>query len=734
MRKNTINLIISIVFFHCFHIASAQSIPEKIEALVNFYSDQQLFNGSILVAEKGNVIYKKAAGMANMEWNVPNTTQTKFRVGSITKQFTSMLIMQLVNEGKIDLHKPITTYLTNYRKETGDSITVHHLLTHSSGLPNYTDNDKFFRNDSKLHFSVSDFIRLYCSGDLEFKPGSRFNYSNSGYFILGAIIEAVTKKSYNDVLEERILNVVGMKNTGYDFSQKIIPNRASGYESKLDGYANAEYLDMGLPYAAGSLYSTVEDLFLWNKALYTEKLLPDSLKKIMLSGYVDAGGDAAAYGWFVRNFPSKDTTKKIEMIWHNGGINGFLSELARFPNEQNFIAILDNTGGATSRLIQGVINILYELPGEKLKPSFVSALRKKVSTGSVDEAFKYYRSLGKEEKEKFDFRGAERQINTWGYQLLNDKKNVDDALKMFEINVLQFPNSSNVYDSYAEALMHAGNFPLAIENYKKSLELDSANNNANFAKAMISGMQAKPDTLKVMVDGHEMVLYKTGTKEPVVVLEAGGNSDHRSWNSIVPELSKTMTVITYDRPGYLSSQSCAYPRTADRVASELYEALTKAGIKGPYIVGGWSWGGFFARAFAAKYPASTKGVLLIDPAQSETYLQMSIQQPDDFTKSFEDQLPVNKASEDEFTAMLSSMQQANLSDEKYKGKIELLIAGSFKGWKDTERPSKQIWIDELVKWAKTRPNMHYQIVDAGHAIQYEKPETVINAIRKLAKD
>lgn len=706
----------------------AQSKSEKIQHLVTHYASENLFNGAILVAENGKVIHQSAAGMANFEWNIPNTTQTKFRVGSITKQFTSMLIMQLVNERKIDLHKPITTYLTNYRRDTGDSISVHHLLTHSSGLPNYTDNDRFFRGDSKLEFSVPDFIRLYCSGDLEFRPGSRFNYSNSGYFLLGAIVEAVTKKSYSDVLEQRILNVLGMKNTGYDFSQKIIPNRASGYETKLDGYTNAEYLDMGLPYAAGSLYSTVEDLYLWNNALYTEKLLPDSLKKTMFSGYQDARTEKVGYGWFMRSFPSKDTAKKIEMIWHNGGINGFLSELARFPNEQNFIALLDNTGGATSRLLKEVINILYDLPEEKLRPSFVAALRKKISSGSMDEAFKFYRSLSKEEKEKFDFRGAERQINTWGYQLLNDQKKVADAVKMFEINVKEFPNSSNVYDSYAEALMKAGNYPLAIENYNKSIAMDSTNNRA---KAMVSGMMVNPDTLKITVDGHEMVLYKTGNKGPVVVLEAGGNSDHRSWNSIVPELSKTMTVITYDRPGYLSSQSCAYPRTANRVATELKEALTKAGIKGPYVIGGWSWGGAFARAFAATFPRETKGVLLVDPAYGEVYQQMAIRYPDSFTRSFSERTGNNQAAEDEFDAMMPTMAQADKSDELYHGKTELLIAGSYRGW-ENDKPSKKIWIDELVNWSKANPNVRHQVVDAGHAIQFEKPEVVIEAIKRLA--
>src|SRR5690606_17247410 len=200
---------------------TAQTPTQKIEKIVDHYEKEGLFNGSILVAQKGNVIFKKGVGYANMEWKIPNTTQTKFRLGSITKQFTSMLIMQLVNEGKLNLEGKITDYLPHYRKETGDSVSVHHLLTHSSGIPNYTKSNKF-DEESKNSYSVADFVRKYCSDDLQFEPGSRFSYSNSGYFILGAIIEAITKKPYHVVLQERILDVVGMKNTGYDFSEKII--------------------------------------------------------------------------------------------------------------------------------------------------------------------------------------------------------------------------------------------------------------------------------------------------------------------------------------------------------------------------------------------------------------------------------------------------------------------------------------------------------------------------------
>jgi CubicO group peptidase (beta-lactamase class C family) len=146
------------------------------------------------------------------------------------------------------------------------------LLTHTSGIPSYTNQPRFFEDVSRNPFVVADFVKKYTSGDLEFEPGSKFSYNNSGYFLLGAIIEKVTGKPYEQVLKENILDPLGMKNTGYDHFDAVLSKRASGYNKTPKGYINAPYLDMSIPYAAGSLYSTVEDLYLWDRALYTDKL------------------------------------------------------------------------------------------------------------------------------------------------------------------------------------------------------------------------------------------------------------------------------------------------------------------------------------------------------------------------------------------------------------------------------------------------------------------------------
>ncbi|MGB2764844.1 MAG: serine hydrolase domain-containing protein, partial [Candidatus Aminicenantaceae bacterium] len=335
-------LILFVFQNYCF----AQDKASKIDKLMQLYYDYGQFNGTVLVAEKGKVLYKKGFGLANMEWNIPNKPDIKFRIGSITKQFTSMLILQLVEQEKIDLEAKLNDYLPDYRKDTGEKVTIHHLLTHTSGIPSYTGLPEFSEKISRSPYSVDEFVKKYCSGDLEFEPGSKFVYNNSGYFLLGAIIEKVTKKKYEDVLKEKIFDPVGMKNTGYDHHSTVLEERAAGYSKTFDGYANATYLDMSLPYAAGSLYSSVEDLYLWDQALYTEKLLSKKMKGLLFKPHVSAMGQKYAYGWVVgkRSFPK--SKEKVTSIAHGGGINGFNTQIVRLVDDKHLIVLFNNTGGA----------------------------------------------------------------------------------------------------------------------------------------------------------------------------------------------------------------------------------------------------------------------------------------------------------------------------------------------------------------------------------------------------
>lgn len=462
---------------------TAKTKAAQIDEVMTLANKYRQFNGSVLVADHGKVIYKKGLGLANMEWEIPNTPETRFRLGSITKQFTATAILQLVEQGKIKLDGKISDYLPDYRKDVGEKVTIHQLLNHTSGIPSYTGLPGFFQDVSRNPFKVDDFIKKYASKDLEFEPGSKFSYNNSGYFLLGAIIEKVTGKPYEQVLKENIFDPLGMKNTGYDHFDTLIQKRATGYQKTANGYSNAPYLDMSIPYAAGSLYSTVEDLYLWDQALYTDRLLKEETKQLMfkpnLSNY--------AYGWTIRKTRFDE---KIPVITHNGGINGFSTTIIRFPGEKNLIVMLDNTAQGVDRLSEELTKILYERPFDLPKMSVAEVLFKTINEKGITAGMAQFQELKAKQANSYDF--SEQELNRLGYQLLGTGKR-DEAIEIFKLNVDLYPKAFNTYDSLGEAYMAAGNKELAIANYKKSLELNPQNRNGTEMLKRLEGTAAPVD-------------------------------------------------------------------------------------------------------------------------------------------------------------------------------------------------------------------------------------------------
>ncbi|TXD70029.1 serine hydrolase [Aequorivita lipolytica] len=462
-----------IAFVATFATSFAQTKTAQLDELLNKYTEYGQFNGSVLVADNGKVIYKKGFGMANMEWDIPNAPDTKHRLGSITKQFTAMLIMQLVAEGKLDLQATVSKYLPDYSKVNGDKITIHQLLTHTSGTPNYTSFPKFFEEMSRNSFTPTEMVETFADSTLTFKPGAQFAYSNSGYILLGAIIEKVTGKSYETVLQEKIFDPLKMKDSGYDHHNTILKKRATGYEMKGSTPENSPYIDMSTPYAAGSLYSTVEDLYLWDQALYTQKLLPKKYMDMMYEKYIPGFGQYYGYGWMIGTMPIGNTKDSTQIIVHGGGINGFNTLITRMPQEKSTVILLNNTGRAPlediSIAIDGILHgATYDLP----KQSVANLVYKEI----IDKDLKAGLAFYEKNKASKEYSYSESEMNTMGYTLLQAGKK-QEAEAVFKMNVEAFPKSFNVYDSYAEALMEQGKNELAITNYKKSIELNPANQN-----------------------------------------------------------------------------------------------------------------------------------------------------------------------------------------------------------------------------------------------------------------
>ena len=488
MKTFSVFALLIVAFVTATSAFAQKDAEKKIDDLLNQYHEYGQLNAAVLVADKGKVIYEKGFGMANMEWKIPNQPDTKFRIGSITKQFTAAIILQMVDEGKIKLDGKLSDYLPDYRKDTGGRVTIHQLLNHTSGIPSYTGNPEFFPKLSRNPLTVPEFVKTLASGDLEFEPGSKFAYNNSGYTLLGAIIEKISGKSYEAVLTERILKPLGMTNTGYDHHATLLEKRASGYQKTPAGFVNAPYLDMSLPYAAGSIYSTVGDLYKWEQALHEGSIISAESRKLMFTpGLADYG---YGVGIFVRPLATSD--QKIKLISHSGGINGFNSVMTRAVDSGRTVIILDNVGFGQhhGKLSNSIFAILAGLQPELPKRSVVDALYKTAVDKDVATAIAEYRKLKASGAASYDF--SEGELNTLGYQLMNLKR-VKDAIEIFKLNVEMFPAAANPYDSLGEAYLEDGQKELALVNYRKAVELNPGNGNAALIVRRLEGKEVKVD-------------------------------------------------------------------------------------------------------------------------------------------------------------------------------------------------------------------------------------------------
>lgn len=291
---------------------------------------------AVLVARKGQIIYKKAFGMANLEYNIPMKVDNIFRIGSITKQFTALAILQLIEQEKLNLQDDITKFIPDYPTH-GHIITIEHLLTHTSGIQSYTDMNGF-EDRMKLDLKPNELIDIFKNQPMQFAPGTKWNYNNSGYFLLGYIIEKISGKTYPQYLEDNFFKPLGMTNSFYGSDLKIVKNRAGAYSQDSTGFINSPAMSMSLPYAAGSIQSTVEDLFKWHQAIHSYKLVKkESLDKAFTNYRLNNGTETDyGYGWFLSNIQESPT------IEHGGGINGFLTQSIYLPKEDVFVAIFSN--------------------------------------------------------------------------------------------------------------------------------------------------------------------------------------------------------------------------------------------------------------------------------------------------------------------------------------------------------------------------------------------------------
>jgi CubicO group peptidase (beta-lactamase class C family) len=473
MRKCVclISLLVSITAF------AATDKARAIEELLKQYHQQGLLNGTVLVADHGQILYEGGFGYANFEWRVPNTPDTKFRIGSVTKPFTAILVLQQVRSGKIDVDAPITKYLPEYRKDTGDRVLVRHLLTHTSGIPTYIGSD-IEKWTSPIPRAT--FMSTYCSGDLESEPGAEFSYNNCGYFLLAEMLERATGKSYAELLRQGISGPAGMLDTGVDDGKTVLRKRASGYDKNyLRGEKPARFTEITTAVGAGDLYSTAEDLFRFDRALYTDKLLPADFRKMM---FTPVKGPAAM-GWFVSTAGKDHPAAGQTIQQHEGNIFGYFSMIQRVPEREAFIAVLDNTHlDSFDDICHDILAILYDKPYAPPKPLVADTIAATLLREGAAAAAKQYRELKQRQSDKYQWGG----LNSLGQDLL-DAGRTKDAIAVFQLSVENAPQSWFSQFNLAEAYKANGEVEQANIAYDAALKL----NTAKPFKRMIEAAKAK---------------------------------------------------------------------------------------------------------------------------------------------------------------------------------------------------------------------------------------------------
>lgn len=464
------------------HTASAQTKAQRLDELMKTYHRYNMFDGSMLVAENGRVIYKASFGLANREWNIPNTPDTRFMIGSVSKPITAILMLIQVQKGLIDLDKTITDYIPEFSAKNGRRITIRQLLSHSSGMPNYDIMKDFFPAISRRQFTREDYIKLYMDSALVFEPGSSYYYSSWGYFTLGYIMERVTGKSYAQLMKEDIFNRLGMSGSGSYYHTQVVPKRATGYDYVLGGYTSSDFRDQSNTMGTGDLYSTVEDLFKLHLALTNNTLLNKKLTDEMFTPGIRPW--RYGFGWFNQNF-RYTSADSVFTNYHLGMTEGFLSFMVRIPSTNSLVVFLCNSspthffGIATNAL-----RILHNKP-VVLKQPVHKAMEKIILSKGAAASLEDYKAMKRDTANYYIDWLAMGQL---GEMLLNARR-YEDARVIYENNVAEFPDRDHLYIGLAQTYEKLNRRQDAIGAYRKALELNAKNEEARNRLREIEGRQ-----------------------------------------------------------------------------------------------------------------------------------------------------------------------------------------------------------------------------------------------------
>ena len=455
------------------HAADERSPSERIENLLQQYAALGQFNGSALVAKDGTIIHSRGYGLAAIEWDVSNAPDSRFRIGSISKSFTATLIAKFIAAGDISLQSRVSDLLPYYRKDVGDVVTIQHLLTHTDGLPNYTAEADFWSSyENDLPYETQRFIETYCSGDLQFQPGSQYRYGNSGYSLLGAIVEQLTGEPFEIVLEREVFAPMGMRDTSVERSGQILARRAVGYRPAVGRLEPAPALHKPL-FAAGDVVSSTEDLYRFDRALRSGTVVSNESYQLLFHDRPGAQANTFAFGWSVGGLelPSELGLSPYQLT--NGQVNGFHAALLRLPEEDVFVVLLSNHGETNLfAMLSGVIDALYGQEPDEPTPRRRDRFMQLLETGSFDEAADFYRTQREEAPGDFLFRPY--PLTILGMQLLRAGDN-KTAIGVFELNLETHDSDTRSLEALSEAYLRVGDVVNARATAERALALAPGN-------------------------------------------------------------------------------------------------------------------------------------------------------------------------------------------------------------------------------------------------------------------
>jgi len=445
---------------------------QHLNDLAQKFNDSLNYNGVFLVANENTTLLEKAYGYSNMEHAVKNTIDTKFRIASISKMFVSYAIFILADKDKIDLEDSLEKYFPSLNKEYSKQITIKQLLTHSSGLIREINN--FSSKTSHDNYSEKELISIINSTNLQFAPGSSSSYSNVGYSLLGRIIEKVTKKKYNEAMNHLIFEPLQLKNTGHEIEGQIISNMANGYNVMNQEYYKSSHENKSHVFAAGSLYSNAHDLLLFAKEIISGSLISKESREL----YLKSENNQTVSGWVTWTYSANLTNKKTngQLLMFGGSCPGYRATISLFLEDKTVVIALSNKVPTNTSLIYNKLgNVAVGLDPEELFMPYLPKLTTHIINGKFENALEKYNSLllSNPNNEKI----TAGDLNTLGYLYLEYDK-TKEAINIFKFATMLFPKNANAFDSLGEALIKDGQEFEGIQIYKKSLELNSKNENA----------------------------------------------------------------------------------------------------------------------------------------------------------------------------------------------------------------------------------------------------------------